>query len=123
MKRTKNIYQEELNYLKKRAELHGQLVRGKETTLNTLTVQNEKLKRENEELMTLNKTLDSKTSVLTQRLRSEEEINRKKYEKIKAERDQLFNNKTDYNDILKEKINDLEKYMDLYEKEQLNLKN
>jgi hypothetical protein len=37
--------------------------------------------------MTLNKTLDSKTSVLTQRLRAEEEINRKKYEKIKAERD------------------------------------
>jgi len=34
-----------------------------------------------------------------------------------------MNNKTDYNDILKEKIEDLEKYMDLYEKEQLNLKN
>lgn len=34
-------------------------------------------------MLTLNKNLDSKATVLAQKLKSEEEINKKKYDKLK----------------------------------------
>jgi hypothetical protein len=72
MKRTKNIYEEELIYLKKKSELHGEVVREKDLLVTQLTKLNEKLTKENSELITLNKNLDSKATVLNQKLRSEE---------------------------------------------------
>ena len=40
MKRTKNIYEEELIYLKKKSEIHGEVVREKDTLFTSLTKAN-----------------------------------------------------------------------------------
>jgi hypothetical protein len=40
MKRTKNIYEEELIYLKKKSEIHGEVVREKDTLVTSLTKAN-----------------------------------------------------------------------------------